>query len=82
MVMFYRWRRQGDRCATALTVTAFGTWALAVAVASATGFESGTLAFWIAGAALLIGAGGGAVTLVRMYRERRRDSEAPSAEQG
>ncbi|MFC0037372.1 hypothetical protein [Actinomadura rayongensis] len=81
IVTFYQWRRQGDRCAAALTIAAFGTWALAVAVASATGFDSGTLAFWIAGAALLIGFGGGVVTLLRMYRERGRDSEAPPAEQ-
>ncbi|KAB2380121.1 hypothetical protein [Actinomadura montaniterrae] len=82
MVMFYRWRRQGDRRAAALVVPAFATWALAVALASATGVEPGTPAFWIAGVALLIGVGGGAVTLARMHRERRNESESSSPEQG
>ncbi|MGI5325093.1 hypothetical protein [Actinomadura nitritigenes] len=82
MVMFYRWRRHGDRGAAVLVVPAFATWVLAVAVASVSGAERGTPAFWIAGVALLIGVGGGVVTLVRMYRERGRDSEAPSSEQG
>jgi hypothetical protein len=82
MVMFNRWRRHGDRRAAVLVVPAFATWALAVAVASVTGVEPGTPAFWIAGVALLIGVGGGAVTLVRMYQERGSESEAPSPEQG
>ncbi|HEU5026184.1 MAG TPA: hypothetical protein VFV01_14790 [Spirillospora sp.] len=82
MVMFYRWRRHGDRGAAMLVVSAFATWVLAVAVASATGVEPGTPAFWIAGVALLIGVGGGALTLVRMYQERGRGTEASSSEQG
>ncbi|MDL4813409.1 hypothetical protein [Actinomadura opuntiae] len=82
MVMFYRWRRQGDRVAAMLLVLAFVTWAMAVAVASITGVEPGTPAFWIAGVALLFGASGGVVTLARMYRERGKYSEASSSEQG
>jgi uncharacterized membrane protein YjjP (DUF1212 family) len=82
MVMFYRWRRRGDRGAAVLVVTAFAAWVLAVAVASVTGAEPGTPAFWIAGVALLVGVGGGVVTLVRMCLERGRDSEASSSEQG
>lgn len=74
LVMFYRWRRQGDRGAAVLVVSAFATWGLAVAVGSVTGVEPGTPAFWIGGAALLIGVGGGLVTLVRMLRERGKDS--------
>ncbi|MFB4316560.1 hypothetical protein [Actinomadura sp. 21ATH] len=82
MVMFYRWQRQGDRGAAVLAVSAFATWALAVAVGSFTGVEPGAPAFWIAGVALLIGFGGGAVTLMRMYRERGTDSKASSSERG
>jgi peptidoglycan/LPS O-acetylase OafA/YrhL len=77
LVMFYRWRLHGDRLAAALVLTAFATWALAVAVASATGsVDPGAPASWVAALALLIGISGGLVTLARMRQERQRDGNS------
>ncbi|WP_344887964.1 hypothetical protein [Actinomadura meridiana] len=68
MVMFYRWRWQGDSLAKVLCLTTFGTWALAVMVGSVgEGFTRSHPSFWIAGLALLIGIAGEVLTLARIY---------------
>jgi hypothetical protein len=69
--LFLRWRRQGDGSARNWCLAAFGLWMLGVLVASGA-YTPGTV---ICGAALLVGAVGALVTLLRP----RPRSEAPAA---
>jgi peptidoglycan/LPS O-acetylase OafA/YrhL len=79
MVMFYRWRRHGDRLAKVLCLAAFGTWCLAVitwGVGGADAGKPGSLGFDVAAAALLTGFVGAIVVLVRLYTHRDWDTNA------
>ncbi|MGI5419063.1 hypothetical protein [Actinomadura luteofluorescens] len=77
MLMFHRWRRHSDTRARALVLAAFAVWALSVGVASVTdsGVSLGGPGSWLAGLALLIGFGGGAITLWSMYRNRPKNDD-------
>jgi hypothetical protein len=79
MLMFYRWRRHGDRLAKVLCLAAFGTWGLACIVWPVGGADAGkpgSPGFDVAAAALLAGFVGAIVVLIRLYTHRDRDSSA------
>jgi peptidoglycan/LPS O-acetylase OafA/YrhL len=73
-LMFYRWRRHGDRLAAVLCIAAFGMWAIAVIVSSSTGVDPGKPGFYVAATALLIGFVGAIVVLIRLYVHWSRNS--------
>ncbi|HEX6521552.1 MAG TPA: hypothetical protein VF070_16355 [Streptosporangiaceae bacterium] len=81
MVMFYRWRRHGDRLAKVLCLTAFGTWMLACVIWGTGGTDAGkpgSPGFDAAAVALLAGFAGAIVVLIRLYAHRDRRSTAQS----
>jgi hypothetical protein len=78
-LMFYRWRRHGDRLAKVLCLAAFGTWGLACVIWPVGGADAGkpgSPGFDVAAAALLAGFVGAIVVLLRLYAHRDRDSTA------
>ncbi|WP_396452917.1 hypothetical protein [Actinomadura sp.] len=84
MLMFHRWRQHRDTRARALLLAAFAVWTLSVGVASVTdsGASLGGPGSWLAGFALMIGFGGGVITLWTMYRDRpKSDDLAPQVDQ-
>ncbi|MGI8336010.1 hypothetical protein ACRYCC_39225 [Actinomadura scrupuli] len=77
-VLFYRWRMKQDRLAQVLCLIAFGTWGVAVGVASVfppKSLTSDEPATWVAGAALLTGLIGAIVVLVHAFLTRGRNDQ-------
>lgn len=78
-LMFFRWRLHRDRLAKVLCLVAFGTWMLSLMVGPHGGPANNPWrpSFDVAAAALLIGFGGGIVTLIRLYTHRDRGTNTP-----
>jgi len=83
MILFRRWRQQGDRLAKILCVTAFGLWCLVTAVGTVTNDQAQGVENAIAGASLSIGFVGAIVTTVRARAATRQlpnDADRPTGE--
>ena len=72
IILFRRWRQQGDRLAKILCITALGLWCLVTALGTATNDQAQNVENAIAGASLSIGFVGAIITTLRARAATRQ----------